>query len=161
MKAKLVSMTLIAIAIAVAIVLATPRRAPAKNGCANASLQGSYGIHATGASTGGPNVGPVAIVGVITFDGMGQLTLTLTQRVNTATGPITLANVPFVGTYMVKPDCTVEDVWHNLSNGTSSTHESIIVDNGRGLFILNTTMGGSSILSAVARKQFPGESDRD
>jgi len=157
---KIVSMALLSLSTAFLIVLATPWKAPAKSGCSNASLQGSYGIHATGTLTGGPNAGPAAFVGVIAFDGMGQLTLSLTQRLNSVSGPITLAKVPLVGTYAVNADCTAEDVWHNLSNGTSSVHELIVVDNGRGFFILNTTVGGPNVVSGVGRKQ-RHDDDRD
>ncbi|PYP99615.1 MAG: hypothetical protein DMF82_24370 [Acidobacteria bacterium] len=58
-------------------------------------------------------------------------------------------------------DCTVEDTWTNLLNGTSSVHESVIVDRGKGLFILNTTIGAPNIVSAVVRKQFGGDDDED
>jgi hypothetical protein len=161
MKKKIASTTTLALSIAVLIALGTARMAPAKSGCSNATLHGSYGIDATGTFTAGPNAGPAAFVGVLTFNGIGQLTLSLTQRLNSATGPITLSKVPYIGDYSVNPDCTVEDVWHNLSNGTSSTHESIIVDNGRGFFILNTTTGAPNVVSGVGRKQFPGDSDRN
>ena len=161
MKKKLASSVLLVLSLVVLMVLGAPSKIPAKSGCSNASLQGSYGIHATGMNTGGPLAGPLAIVGIITFDGNGLLTLSLTQRLNSASGPMTLFKVPFNGTYIVNPDCTVEDVWNNLSNGTSSTHESIIVDKGQGLFILNTTAGALKVVSAVARKQFPGEGDPD
>jgi hypothetical protein len=151
----------LSLVVVIAGVLVVGKVAPvrAKSGCTNASLQGSYGIHATGTFTAGPNAGPAAFVGVLTFDGLGQLTLSLTQRLSSATGPITLTKVPFVGTYSVSADCTVEDVWHNMLNGTSSTHESIIIDNGRGFFILNTSTGAPNVVSGVGRKQFAGEHD--
>jgi hypothetical protein len=74
---------------------------------------------------------------------------------------MTLFKVPYNGIYIANPDCTVADTWNNLSNGTASTHESIIVDKGQRLFILNTTAGALKVVSAVARKQFPGEGDPD
>jgi hypothetical protein len=159
MKARIVPVTVLVLSVSLLIVLATPRNAPAKSGCTNASLQGSYGIRATGNALSGPTAGPIAIVGVITFDGMGQLMATLTQRVNSAGGPTT-STFPITGTYTVNADCTVEDIWHNLSTGGSSVHESAIVDHGRGFFIINTTMG-PTVLSGEARKQFPGEGDRN
>lgn len=70
--------------------------------CSNATLNGSYGLHATGTIIG---VGPFAAVGVFTFDGRGNLSATLTQKVNgNASPPITIT-----GTYTVAPNCTVSD----------------------------------------------------
>jgi len=152
MKARLRSVILLILAVPALMVLGTPRSAPAKSGCSNATLTGDYGIRATGMVMSGPSAGPIGIVGVITFDGDGQFTASLTQRVNGATGPTTLSKVPYAGTYTVSPDCTVEDVWHNLSNGTSSTHESAIVDHGRGFFTINTS-AGPPIVTSEARKQ--------
>jgi len=160
MRVKIISVTLLTVGVSTLMVLGSPRNVRAKSGCSNATLQGSYGIHATGTALSGPSAGPIGIVGVITYDGQGQLSATLTQRVNGAGGPTTLSNVPYIGNYSVNPDCTVEDIWHNLSNGTSSVHESAIVDHGRGYFIINTT-AGPTVVTGEARKQFPGESDRN
>jgi len=38
-------------------------------GCSNAVLKGDYGIHLTGMAMSGPFAGPIALVGVISFDG--------------------------------------------------------------------------------------------
>ena len=165
MTKKIVLSILLALSIAGLLVLGNVATVRAKSGCSDATLQGSYGIRATGnilPIPGGPPATPVAIVGVITFDGMGQLTAELTQRLIPAgaTTPTSLIKVPYIGNYSVNADCSVEDVWHNLSNGTSSIHESVIVDHGRGFFIINTTTG-PSVVSGEARKQFPGGADRD
>ena len=79
---------------------------------------------------------------------------------NSASGPTTLFKVPYTGTYTVNADCTVEDAWFNISNGTSSLHESVIVDNARRFVILNTTTG-PTVVSGEGTKQFPGESERN
>jgi hypothetical protein len=160
MRTKITFATLMTVCVSALMVLGTSRSVRAKNGCSNATLQGSYGIQATGTALSGPTAGPIGIVGVISYDGQGQLTATLTQRVNSAAGPTTLSKIPYVGNYSVNPDCTVDDVWHNLSNGTSSVHESAIVDHGMGFFIINTT-AGPTVVTGQARKQFPGESDRN
>jgi len=47
----------------------------------------------------------------------------------------------------------------NTLNGTISTTEAVIVDHAREFFALNTTAGAPIVVSAVARKQFPGESE--
>ena len=72
--------------------------------CSNATLKGSYGLHATGTIIG---VGDFAAVGRFTFDGNGSLTGKLFVRVagNNREPPA------FTGTYSVSPDCTVTDSW--------------------------------------------------
>ena len=112
--------------------------------CSNATLNGSYGLHATGTIIG---VGPFAAVGVFTFDGRGNLSATLTQKVNGNLGP----TITITGTYTVAPNCTVSDVW-NPSIGGMTQHESVIVDDGKEYDILNTTPG--NVVSGVAKKQF-------
>ena len=116
--------------------------------CSNAILQGSYGLHATGAG------GNFAAVGRFTFDGKGNLTGTLFARI--AGNDVELH---ITGTYAVHSDCTVDDTW-NFS-GNSSTHKSVIVDQGQGYFILNNTSGDSTIISGEARKQFAKDENND
>ncbi len=72
--------------------------------CSNATLHGSYGLHATGTIIG---VGDFAAVGRFTFDGNGSLTGKLFVRVagNNAEPPA------FSGSYSVSPDCIVTDSW--------------------------------------------------
>ena len=161
MKRTIASRTLLALSIGVLTTFGAARTAPAKSGCSNATLKGSYGLHATGTVLSGPLTGPLAFVGILTFDGAGQLTVSLSQRLSSGTSATTLIKVPFTGTYSVNADCTVEDMWTNTLNGTSSVHESVIVDRGQGLFILNTTIGAPNIVSAVVRKQFGGDDEED
>ena len=153
-------MTVFAVLAPVLVLLGTTRSAPAKNGCSNATLRGSYGIEATGTVLSGPLAGPIAIAGVLTYDGIEQVSGNLTQRVTTSTGPTTLTKVPFAGTYLVNPDCTVDDTLMNLSNGTSSTHESVVDSNGNGFVILNTSAGPSVVIGR-GRKQFGRDGDRN
>jgi hypothetical protein len=164
MNRRTVSMTLLVVSVAMLMVLVTFGHARATKGCSNASLQGSYGIHLTGGAGAGPiAVGPpwpsIAFVGVLTFDGEGQFVGNLTLRLNTPSGPITQSKVPYTGTYTVNPDCTAEDTLTNMLTGGSNTHELILVDNGRGFYILVTTAGAPPIVSGEGRKQFPGASD--
>jgi hypothetical protein len=118
---------------------------PAKSGCSNASLRGSYGLQATGTTPAG---GPFAAVGVFSFDGAGSLTGTLFVRVTGTTIP----NIPVSGTYTVNSDCTVSDTWGG------SQHESVIVDDGQGYLILNTSDG---VISGEAKKQIAGRGEDD
>jgi hypothetical protein len=128
------------------LVLAVPiaARADDNDKCTNATLHGSYGLHATGKVIG---VGDFAAVGRFTFDGKGNLTGKLFVRVNGNNNVVTLT-----GSYSVSSDCTVSDVWR-ISDGSISTHESVIVDGGEEYFILNNTVGDPSVISGEARRQ--------
>ena len=116
--------------------------AEGKDNCSNATLKGSYGLHATGTIIG---VGDFAAVGLFTFDGKGSLTGKLFVRVNgnNMTPP------QFTGTYLVSPDCTVTDNWGAPIN---TTHVSIIVNGGKGYVILNNTSDSGDTISGEAKK---------
>src|ERR1700741_2190464 len=101
--------------------VATERAAQAEPTCSNATLHGSYGFRATGKD--------FAAVARFTLDGKGGLTGKLFGRVpGTNIGPL-----EFTGTYSVAQDCTVTDSW------LDSTHVSVIVDQGKGYFIMNVS----------------------
>ena len=114
-----------------------------KTNCSNVTLHGSYGLHATGTIIG---VGDFAAVGRFTFDGAGNLIGKLFIRIagNNIEPP------EFTGTYSVSPDCKVTDHWGAPIN---STHVSVIVDEGKGYFILNNTSGSGDTISGEAKKQ--------
>ena len=124
----------------VALSLVIGMHAEDRANCSNATLHGSYGLHATGSVIG---VGDFAAVGRFTFDGKGGLTAKLFIRVNG--NNVELPDI--TGTYTVNPDCTVTDSWGG------STHISIIVDEGKGYFILNNTVGEGDTISGEARRQ--------
>jgi hypothetical protein len=114
-----------------------------ESNCSDASLNGSYGLHASG------NIGqvPYSAVGRFVFDGKGNLHGTLWSRLNQQNVVETLT-----GTYKVNSFCVVTDSW-NLSSGVTTTHISIIVDNGTGYVILNNTSPSPSNVSGEARRQ--------
>jgi hypothetical protein len=114
-----------------------------KETCSNASLHGSYGLHATGTSSASTDF---AAVGRFTFDGKGNLTGKLFVRI----GGNNIEPPAFSGTYSVNPDCTMTDSWGAPIN---STHVSVIVDEGKGYFILSDTPGSGETISAEARRQ--------
>jgi len=153
------AMTLV-VALGTVMVLATTRSAPAENGCSNRTLRGGYGIDASGTVASGPLAGPIALVGVLTYDGFGQVSGAITQRVTTATGPTTLTKIPFAGTYTVNTDCTAEDTLVNLANGSQSVHEYAIVESGERFSILNTTPGPTMVLG-TGIKQVKGDGGHD
>ena len=49
-------------------------------------------------------------------------------------------------------DCTVSDVWHSVISGSDSFHESVLVDEGKEFFILNTTEGAPVAISGHAKR---------
>ena len=106
--------------------------------CSNATLHGSYGFHANG-------TGFVA-VGRFVFDGKGNLSGKLFIRVpGTNIGPL-----EFTGIYSVAEDCTVTD------NFLGSTHVSVIVDEGKGYFIMNvspSTAAADTLNNGEGRRQ--------
>jgi hypothetical protein len=80
----------------------TPQALRADNavGCAgNSVMNGTYVMSATGTVVG---VGPVAVVGVVTYDGQGNGSATSTQSVN---GTI-YKGVAATATFTVNRDCT-------------------------------------------------------
>jgi hypothetical protein len=115
--------------------------------CSNATLHGSYGLHAIGSVIG---VGDFAAVGRFNFDGKGHVTGKLFARLagNNMEPPI-------MGTYSVSPDCIVHDTW------AGSTHVSVIVDDGNGYFILNNTVGEGDTISGEARRLSREEHEED
>jgi hypothetical protein len=122
------------------LTLAIGVRAEDNANCSNATLHGNYGLHATGTVIG---VGDFAAVGRFTFDGKGNLKAKLFVRINGNN----VEPPELTGVYSVSPDCTVTDSWGG------SSHVSVIVDRGRGYFILNNTQGEGDTISGEARRQ--------
>jgi hypothetical protein len=134
-------LTLVVLTLAVGIQAEDRERE--REGCSNATLHGSYGLHASGTLPGGA---PVAAVGRFTFDGAGNLTAKLFVRAagNNAEPP------QFTGTYSVSPDCTMTDTWGPPIN---STHAAVIVDHGKGYVILSNTVASGETISGEAKRQ--------
>jgi hypothetical protein len=121
-------------------------RAEEKERCSNASLHGNFGLRATGAVV---DSGNLIVLGRFTYDGKGNLAATLFLRLPDATNAIDTIR----GSYSVSPDCIVSDVWHSVINGSDSFHESVLVNQGKGFFILNTTEGAPVVISGEAERQ--------
>ena len=116
--------------------------------CSNATLTGSYGFKQTGfgiihnskpAKLG--NMIPFATVGVVTFDGAGNASFTLTQVFNSEGGGFFEA-IP--GTYTVNSDCTgtiaIEDFGLHFY--------MVTVGGGAELFAIQTETGTTNIVDA-------------
>jgi hypothetical protein len=124
--------------------LAPWMQAQDRESCSNATLHGSYGLHATGTLISGA---AFADVGRFTFD--GNVNVTGKLFTNTA-GNNNEVNVS--GTYSVSPECIVTDNWSGPIGGLGS-HVSIIVDNGKGYDILNNSPNAGGTISGEARRQ--------
>ena len=115
--------------------------------CSNATLTGSYGFKQQGfglrnskpAKLG--NMIPFATVGVVTFDGAGNASFTLTQVFNSEGGGFFEA-IP--GTYTVNSDCTgtiaIEDFGLHFY--------MVTVGGGAELFAIQTEIGTTNIVDA-------------
>jgi len=117
-----------------------------RESCSNASLHGSFGLRATGNTTTG---GALIVLGRFTFDGAGNLTAKLFTRTPAGTN---IADT-YTGSYSVDSDCIVTDFWRADTTGVATTHVSVIVNNGKGYYILNTTQGAPDIISGEATRQ--------
>ena len=137
--------------VAVLIILgtATTAHAQGKGVCSNATLRGDYAVHATGNAPAGQFAGPVAFVGLFTYDGRGGLTGKLTIRLNDVTnGPTTLiAN--YQGSYTVNANCSFQETWNNLAGG-SALHDAVITDSGAGFVFIVTNL--PNVVSGEARR---------
>jgi hypothetical protein len=98
--------------------------------CSVATLNGAYGFFRTGTVPGGPLAG----VGIITFDGTGAVaTARQTTRRNGVTTADLFASPPLVGPYEVDPDCAARFF---LPDGSVFVH-AVVVDEGNELFIVS------------------------
>jgi hypothetical protein len=70
--------------------------------CYDETLKGSFALVGTGNKVTGDNPGPRAVVGLLTADGGGHLSGSITKSSN---GTI-YQNLTVTGTYTVNPDCT-------------------------------------------------------
>jgi hypothetical protein len=124
-------------------------------GCTNASLKGDFGFTARGVTLVGspvpaPLQGPFASAGTATFDGKGNFTLNSASSFNGIIQP-----TPAKGTYSVNRDCT-----YTSTSETGITFRAVIVNDGREIFILQTTPGVA--ISGIAQSQarsLPGFED--
>ena|SRR5689334_12853226 len=117
-----------------------------RESCSNASLHGSFGLRATGNTTTG---GALIVMGRFNFDGAGNLTAKLFTRTPAGTN---VADT-YTGSYSVDSDCIVTDIWRADTTGVVTTHVSVIVNNGKGYYVLNTTEGSGNVISGEATRQ--------
>ena len=106
--------------------------------CSNATLNGSYGFYRTGTTS----VGPLAAVGLITFDGTGAHSpARQTIRRNGVTVRDLFADPALDGPYEVDPDCA----GRFLNFDGSVAGHFMVVDGGKEIFNISLTPGNSVI----------------
>ena len=120
----------------------------AQNGCSVATLNGNYGVSWQGFDIlrAGTRSVPWAGVGVETFDGAGNVSISFTSGVN---GKIA-AGLAGAGTYSVNPDCTGSE---SFTSGAAAAETANFVIVGGGTEALAvSTLGGQTIM-VDAKKQ--------
>ncbi len=141
MKRMMIRIALVASVVGLLLVVFASResrvvpKAHAEEGCSVASLKGAYGFFRTGTVP----AGPLAAVGIITFDGAGNWTGRQTIRRNGVTVSDLFTDRPAVGLYEVFPDCTGKFL--DL-NGNVFAHV-VVVDGGKELFGMSLSTGNS------------------
>lgn len=127
------------------MLVGTTTSAQAAN-CTNATLKGAYGFFVS--ATILPAGTPRSVLGVLTFDGKGTFTATLTFNTDgvisypTDTGP-----------YKVNADCTGTLV----TNGGTGTVDIVIVDGGKEFYQLRTNPATILFQFNSAKKQIPDD----
>jgi hypothetical protein len=116
--------------------------------CSVATLKGTYGFFRTGATA----IGPLAAVGIGTFDGTGAVaTARQTIRKNGVTTSDLFTDPPIGGPYEVDPDCTARFL---TPDGTVFA-QAVIVDGGNELFIISLSNGNSvyGVMKRISKLQ--------
>ena len=115
--------------------------------CSVATLNGAYGFFRTGATP----LGPLAAVGIATFDGKGAATARQTIRKNGVTTSDLFANPAIEGPYEVDSDCAARFL---NPDGSVFAH-AVIVDGGNELFILSLSNGNSvyGVMKKIGKHQ--------
>lgn len=106
-------------------------------GCTNRSLRGVYGFAESGSlyAPNGSEIGDLAALARINFDGQGHASGSETTSFNGAPGSDT-----FVGTYSVKPDCTGSATSVH-SNGLTDHVNFVLVKKGSAIKFIVTDPG--------------------
>ena len=118
------------------------------------AFMGTYGFTAV-APYAGSNSGTGAILGVITFDGAGNVSGTSTQvQPDPSPNATTVQSqrVPFAGTYTVNADGTGTLMLQIPGVGQPVPVSLVVTDGGSGIMFVQTG-AGNSLLTVTARKQ--------
>jgi len=149
MKHSTIAKTLTIAAVTALGLVITPTAKADDKGCSNASLKGTFAQMGTGTITAPPSMaGPLANVGVLTFDGNGGIIGSLVNSINGATVPATET-----GTYKVNADCT-GSYTVQLSLGFPANAFFVVTDGGNEIQIIITDPG--AVITCVAKRLYPG-----
>ncbi len=114
--------------------------------CNLRSITGNYGLNITGAFVLSPTATALLVsVGQYSFDGAGSFSGSGTTSMNGDVGFGTSS-----GTYTVENNCT-GTLTVTFSNGFVITNNIVIVDEGKEIYIIQTTPG--TVISGVAKRQ--------
>ena len=114
--------------------------------CGLRSLNGSYAMTVSATNLIPPSTTiQIAAVGVLNFDGAGRLTGTATTSFGGSVGTDSVT-----GAYTVDPNCT-GTFSITFSNGFTINHNSVLVDEGREMYFIQTDQG--TITTGHARRQ--------
>jgi hypothetical protein len=109
-----------------------------QKGCSNASVKGTYGFYRTGTTS----VGPLAAMGLVTFDGTGAHSpARQTIRRNGVTVRDLFADPALDGPYEIDPDCA----GRLLNFDGSVAGHLVVVDGGKEIFNISLAPGNSVI----------------
>ncbi len=143
MRRVVTRITVIAFAVAVLLLISLypgrhsrlVHRVHAEEGCSVATLNGAYGFYRTGTTS----AGPLASVGIATYDGHGITTTRQTVRKNGVTIQDLFTGPTQVASYEVDPDCA-----GRLLNPDGSVFSHfVVVDRGKEFFGLSLSPGNS------------------
>ena len=126
----------------------SPAQDPDDNAvCSVVTLNGTYGFFRTGATA----IGPLAAVGIATFDGKGTGTARQTIRKNGVTTSDLFTDPALESPYEVDSDCAARFL---NPDGSVFAH-AVIVDGGNELFILSLSNGNSvyGVMKKIGKHQ--------
>jgi hypothetical protein len=151
MKLKIRSLS--TFALATGLLLSTSQIQPVhaddqhERACSNKTLKGSYGSYRTGSTS----TGPLAAVGILFFDGNGNVSGSQSISRN---GVFTF-DAAISGLYEVAADCTARF----LTDTGDEVARVLIVDGGKEFYELSETSGNA--VYGVAKKIHTDDDDRD
>lgn len=119
----------------------------AQEGCSVTTLQGAYGFYRTGATL----VGPLAAVGIATFDGKGSTSASQTIRKNGVSTSDLFTDPPLIGLYEVDPDRAGRFL---TPDGSVFAH-IVIIDGGKEIFGISLSSGNT--VTGVWKKMNGGQ----
>ena len=147
MKLKIRSILTLALATGLLLSPSHIRRADAddqhQKACSNKTLNGSFGTYRTGSTS----TGPLAALGILFFDGNGNVS----GSQNISRNGIFTFDAPISGPYEVAADCTARFL---MDNGVEVARV-VIVDGGKGFYEFSETAGNA--VYGVGKKIHPDD----